>query len=59
MATSLKEKLSKWLDDESAKEAPERHKLASRLVKDADDEESAGLINQALDRIESLVKGGK
>lgn len=47
---ALKDKLKKWLEDEDT--GPERKKLGERLVKDADDEESAGLINQVLDRIE-------
>lgn len=48
---ALKEKLSKWLDDNEAAKAPERHKLASRLIREADDEESAGLINRLLDEL--------
>ena len=56
---AIKDKLSKWLDDEQAKEAPERHKLASRLAKDADDEETAGLLNKLLDKVLGGGKDGK
>jgi hypothetical protein len=47
----LKDRLSKWLDDNEASKAPERHKLATRLIREADDEDSAGLINRLLDEV--------
>jgi hypothetical protein len=47
---ALKDKLKKWLED--ADVGPERKRLAERIVKDADDEESAGLLNRLLDGIE-------
>jgi hypothetical protein len=50
---ALKDKLKKWLEDEDT--GPQRKKLAERIVKDADDEESAGLINRVLDRIEEAA----
>lgn len=52
---ALKEQLRKWLED--AGSGPERKKLAERLLKDADDEESASFINRVLDQIEQGVKG--
>jgi hypothetical protein len=55
---ALKEKLFKWLDDSEAAKAPERHKLATRLIREADDEETAGLINRLLDDLTN-DKGGK
>lgn len=48
---ALKDKLRKWIEDEDT--GPERKKLADRLLKDADDEESAGFLNRVLDRIEN------
>lgn len=53
---ALKDKLTKWTDAQEASKAPERHKLGTRLLRDADDEETAGLINRVLDEIE---KGDK
>ena len=47
---ALKDKLKKWFEDSDT--GPERKKLGERLVKDADDEESAGLLNRLLDKIE-------
>lgn len=47
---ALKDKLAKWLEDQNI--GPERKKLAERLMKDADDEEAAGLLNRLLDGIE-------
>lgn len=47
---ALKDKLKKWIEDSDI--GPERKKLGERLIKDADDEESAGLINRLLDGIE-------
>jgi hypothetical protein len=51
---ALKDQLSKWLND--AGSGPERKKLAERLLKDADDEESAGLLNRVLDELTSEKK---
>jgi hypothetical protein len=46
---ALKDQLQKFLADSDS--GPERKKLAERLLKDADDEESAGLINRLLDQV--------
>lgn len=54
---ALKDRLKGWLEGEAEKEAPERYKLATRLLKEADDEESAGFLNQMLDKL--TEKGGK
>lgn len=51
---AFKDQLKKWLDKTDS--GPERTKLAERLVRDADDEETASFINRVLDRIE---KGDK
>ncbi len=51
---ALKDKLKKFLDDTDT--GPERKKLAERIVKDADDEESAGLLNRLLDHLEKEQK---
>lgn len=50
---ALKDQLSKWLSDQGS--GPERKKLAERLIKEADDEDSAALINRVLD---TIVNGG-
>lgn len=50
---ALKDKLRKWLDDQDI--GPERKKLAERIVKDADDEDTAGLLNKMLDEVEKAV----
>lgn len=47
----IKDKLKKWLDDENKAKSPERYRLAERLTKDCDDEESAGLVNRLLDDV--------
>ena len=46
---ALRDQLSKWLTEQGS--GPERKKLAERLLKDADDEESASLLNRVLDEI--------
>jgi hypothetical protein len=46
---ALKDQLNKWLTDQGS--GPERKKLAERLLKEADDEESAGLLNRVLDQL--------
>jgi len=46
---ALKDQLAKWLNDQGS--GPERKKLAERLVKDADDEETAGLLNRVIDEL--------
>ena len=46
---ALKDSLSKWLTDQGS--GPERKKLAERLLKDADDEETAGFLNRMLDEL--------
>ena len=47
---ALKDQLAKFLSD--ADSGPERKKLAERLLKDADDEETAGFLNKVIDTIE-------
>jgi len=47
---ALADKLKKWLEDQDI--GPERKRLAERIVKDANDEEAAGLLNRLLDGIE-------
>jgi hypothetical protein len=44
-----KDQLSKWLNDQGS--GPERKKLAERLLKEADDEETASLLNRMLDEM--------
>jgi len=44
---ALKDQLKKFLDD--AGSGPERKKLAERILKDADDEETASLLNRMID----------
>jgi len=44
-------KVRDFLDTKEATEAPERSKLSRRIVKHADDEEKAGLVNRVLDEI--------
>jgi hypothetical protein len=51
---ALKDQLTKWLTD--ANSGPERKKLAERLLKDADDEETAGLLNRVIDELMSDKK---
>lgn len=46
---ALKDALTKWFTDKDL--GPERKKLAERLLKDADDEESAGMLNRLLDEL--------
>jgi hypothetical protein len=47
---ALADKLKRWLEDQDI--GPQRKKLAERIVKDANDEESAELLNRLLDGIE-------
>jgi len=51
---SMRDQLSKWLSDQGS--GPERKKLAERLLKDADDEDTAALVNRVID---TIMNGGK
>ncbi len=51
---ALKDQLQKWLNDQSS--GPERKKLAERLLKDADDEETAGFLNRIIDELTTEKK---
>lgn len=46
---ALKDQLQKWLSEQGS--GPERKKLAERLLKDADDEETAGLLNRVIEEL--------
>lgn len=54
---AFKDQLAKFLSDTDS--GPERKKLAERLLKDADDEDSAGMINRLLDQVQERGKERK
>lgn len=46
---AFKDQLQKWLSEQGS--GPERKKLAEKLLKEADDEETAGLLNRVLEEL--------
>lgn len=47
---ALSDMLKKFLEGQDI--GPERKRLAERIVKDANDEETAGMLNKVIDQIE-------